>query len=95
VTISSPLYLTDTFKLNKSEYKLQAETTNIKKFNDPKYDFESKWIYFDLQETIKLKIAFNRFSAYLFCLNPDYLYKHLSALTGYWAHLPSSVEKYV
>ena len=56
VTISSPLYLTDTFKLNKSQYKLQADTNNIVKFIDPKNDFMGKWIYFDLQETIRLKI---------------------------------------
>lgn len=56
VTISAPLYVTDTFSLKKSQFKLQVDSTNIKKFFNPEDDFESKWIYFDLQETIKIKI---------------------------------------
>ncbi len=56
VTVSTPLYLTDTFSLKKPQFKLQADTNSIKKFIDPKGDFMSKWIYFDLKETIKLKV---------------------------------------
>ena len=35
VSISSPLYFTDTFTLNKSQYKLKADTNNINTFIDP------------------------------------------------------------
>jgi hypothetical protein len=56
VTVSAPLYLTDTFSLKKSQFKLQADTNSIKKFFDSKDDFMGKWIYFDLKDTLKLKV---------------------------------------
>ena len=56
ISISSSFYLTDTFSLNQSQYKLQADTNHFKKFFDPKNNFMNKWIYFNLFETIELKV---------------------------------------
>ena len=56
ITISSPLYLTDTFALNETKCKIQADTLYIKKFFDPKKDFMNKWVYFNLTDNIELKV---------------------------------------
>ena len=68
ITISSPFYLTDTFSLNESKFKLQPDTAFIKKVFDPKNNFRNKWIYFNLNQTIKLHVL-DHFLATMKCSN--------------------------
>jgi len=56
VTIASAFYFSDTFHLNQSVFKLQADTSHIRKFFDPRNDFMGKWSYFNLADTIELKV---------------------------------------
>jgi hypothetical protein len=59
INISSPFYLTDTFTLSGTPFRLKADTNHIKKFFEPTNDFMSKWTFFNLKDTIKFKIIYH------------------------------------